>query len=352
MTLLNRLGLAALVLPFLGAAPSPALAQDTQAEWLKRPAARDLMAVWPRAAMKSGKGGKALIGCVVTVQGAVRDCQIISESPAGAGFGGAGLVLSAQFLLKPATHNGTPVEGYARIPIEFPDLPAPTGSYLPESAIGGGKPIRVISGVPWLQAPSFSDVLATYPAKAREAKVSGRVALDCIFDKSGAIGRCVTLQEEPGFSGFAGAARRLAPRFLGPLVDGKGQSLAGAHVQIPFTFAAESLSVGTPIIGKPQWTALPSSADLMAAYPKEALKAGVLKARVVLSCTVTERGAVSDCKVDSEDPPGHGIGAATVGLTAPIRLSIWSPEGLPTVGGSVRLPIRYEFAAKPQPPKP
>lgn len=329
-----------------------AWSQDVPPSWLKRPSAQDLMGVWPTAAMKSGRGGKALISCTVTVQGALRDCKVVEETPAGSGFGGAAVTLSAQLLMKPGLRNGQPVEGNVRIPIVWPDMPVRTGSHMKRGEQADDfRPDRVVSGVRWVQAPAFSDVLAAYPEKARAEKASGRATLDCVFTKVGTLSRCDILQETPGAYAFGAAARRsLVPKFVGPTTDGKGGSLAGAHVQLPFVFAAEALSAPVPIIGRPQWAALPNGGDLMAVYPREAAAAGVLKARVVLSCKVVAEGALSDCAVESEDPAGHGIGKATLTLAPSFRLSVWTPEGLPSIGGTVRVPIRYDITDKDPPP--
>lgn len=353
MTFSKRLGLAPLILAALVAAPLSASAQDVGADWLKKPTQGDLVAVWPTQAMKKGKGGKALIACIVTAQGGLRDCRAVEESPLGAGFGAAGVTISAQFLMRPATHDGKPIESQVRIPLHWPDMPVRTGSYLnrreaPEDL----RPDKVVSNVRWKHAPSFRDVLANYPEKARAAQVSGRATLDCVFNRDGGLSRCDVLQEFPKSQGFGSAARKLSPMFVGPTTDNSGASLAGVHVQLPFVFAAESLASAAPLIGRPQWASLPTGDDLVAAYPKDALKAGVMKARVVLSCTVVADGALSDCKVDSEDPAGYGMGKATLQLVPAFRLGIWTPEGLPSLGGVVRVPIRYDFSAELPPAKP
>lgn len=344
MARLKGLGFACLALLSLGPR-SEALAQTRDADWLRKPNMQDLMGVWPTGAMKSGRGGKARIDCTVTVQGTLRNCTVLSEKPAGEGFGAAGLALASQFVMKPALRDGKPVEGPVTIPIEWPDMRAGSLTRL-GNPDADGITNRVVSNVPWSQAPSVDDVIAAYPPKARAAKVGGRATLDCTLTKTGTLSRCNVLQEEPNAYGFSAAARQLVPKFVGPTTDGKGAALAGAHVQLPFVFAAESLSAAARVIGRPQWAALPTGDDLMAAYPRDAAKAGVLKARVVLKCDVIADGALSDCAVESEDPAGYGVGKATMALAPTFRLGIWTPEGLPAIGGSVRIPIRYDITDK------
>lgn len=53
-------------------------------------------------------------------------------------------------------------------------------------------------------------------------------------------------------------------------------------------------------------------------------------------------GSVSDCKVVTEDPAGQGVGQAALSLAPHFRLTTWTAEGLPTVGGTINIPLRYE----------
>ncbi len=83
---------------------------DVRPDWLKRPDAADVLAVWPSAAWIKGLGGRAVISCRVTLQGALADCSVNREEPVGAGFGAAAIALSPQFLMKPGIRDGKPVE--------------------------------------------------------------------------------------------------------------------------------------------------------------------------------------------------------------------------------------------------
>lgn len=317
--------------------------KETEADWLKQPTQEQLFGVWPNEAMRNGINGKALIACTVTVQGALRDCSVVEESPAGMSFGVAAIALTPQFLMKPATRDGKPVESGIRMPINF------TG--LRETSVGTrlkGNPAAamsrtVIPNVPWAEAPAYSDVAAAYPAKARASGLGGRTTLKCMFKAEGRLGGCSTLTEEPTGQGFAAAARTLIPLFLGPAEFSNGKSTYGAIAQVPFVFAPEMLDPDKRLVGTPKWAVLPTGDTMLAGYPPKALDAGVKSARVVMGCTAGAGGKLEACQITSEEPAGLGFAAAGMELSRSFRVEPWTADGLPIVGGRIRVPIRYQL---------
>lgn len=330
----------------LGAAAmaSSALAADAivHATWLTRPRAEDLLGVWPAEALKRGLGGRAVLSCTVTTTGALVECQVASESPPGAGFGQAAIALTPQLLMSPATRNGVPfAEAGVKISINFSGAGPETGSRIGGQMSLAPIPVRAISDVPWIDAPTYDQVAAVYPEKARQKAVAGHVVMSCVFKADGHLTGCSTVREEPDGYGFSSAARSLVGAFSAPTTV-RGQSVRAATLQLPVSFEPKMLDPARPMVGKPQWTVLPEPSDFQAGYPKAALAANVLKGRAVLSCVVAAQGALSDCAVSSEEPAGLGFGAAASALAPTFRLGIWTPDGLPTVGARIKAPIRYE----------
>lgn len=194
---------------------------------------------------------------------------------------------------------------------------------------------------PWFKAPSFADFAAAYPEGPKAAKVVGRVELDCPFLASGQLGKCDVLSERPAGQGFGAAARKVAQGFVGPTQLSNGRTIAGSHTNLVINFAPDMLDQAK--VAQPLWTALPTPAQFQSAFPDAASKAGVLKAKVVMSCVVAADGGLTGCGVASEDPPGYGFGAATLPLAPTFRVKLWGTDGRPVVGGTVRVPIRYDL---------
>ena len=328
-------------------AGSAAQAGETAAEWRKKPTAEQLFAVWPTEALKKGIDGKAEIRCLISVHGALYDCRVESEQPEGMGFGAAAIALTPQFLMKPATRDGKPVVSGVQIPISFsgPSQKV-TGSHMP----GGGMPLmtrRVVSNLVWDQAPNYVDVAAAYPAKARTAGAAGRVTLRCTLKEDGRLTSCSTLTEEPPRMGFGAAAKALLPKFKGPTQLSDGKSIAGTLTQVPFVFAPDMLDPDKRVVGKASWAVLPSGDAMSAGYPRKALDAGVEQARVTMSCVTGAGGDLEGCAVTKEDPAGLGFAEAALALSESFRIRPWTDDGLPTIGGTIVVPIRYQAPKEP-----
>jgi TonB family protein len=323
-------------------APKP----DKDTNWLRRPTPEDLLVVWPKEAWRSGLGGIARINCVVTSQGRLQDCFVEAESPPGAHFGSAALLLSAQFAFRPATKDGHPVRTGARIPVNFV---LPDGQRAGPQSLPFGSRSIVSAAIAWTDAPSISDVASAYPKVAKAAKVGGQVTLDCVIQKDRHLHNCHTLLEAPRGKEFASAALKLSEKFVAPEAVQSTPS-AGMDVQVPIAFDPQMVASPSPILGKPQWAALPDVADVQSAFANVKAPAGTV--RIVLGCRVQGGGTLGECRVVSEQPSGFGLGPAALALAAKARLTTWSSEGLPTVGAEVNVPIRYEQSSAAPAPVP
>lgn len=327
---------------------------DRDVEWLKPPQRQQILAVVPLEAHRLGKGGRARLECQVSVQGALYDCRVASETPEGLGFGRAAVSLTPHLLMKPAIRNGSPVVSGVSFDVNFPTPEIETGSHIPGArARLDLKPDMVRSVVAWEAAPTYGDVVAAYPAKARAKGVGGRSSVECRFAPDGALTACRSYAEEPRGLGFRQAAVELARGFRAPQTDPSGRRLAGDYTTLSFVFAPEMLQDGRQVIGKPLWTALPSSEDFKVHYPKAASDAGVGQASILMQCRIGPSGALEGCQVERETPGGLGFGEAALALAPRFRTALWTSEGLPVVGGAIKIPLRYDVTlAGPSPAGP
>lgn len=312
-------------------------------DWLRKPSPEDYLGVWPKAALARGTGGRASIDCVATVQGALRDCLVVDEFPASSGFGNAAITLAPQLTMNPATVDGQAVPSQVRIPFAW----AGSGTLL-------GAPIgsrRVApDNMAWAAAPSFDDVRAAYPAKARVLRVAGRVSLSCVLTELGRLNRCEIASSSAKGMGFEGAAKDLAKLFRFPINSAEEAKLAKSFdVHLAVTFDPTLLDGGEATAGKPAWVSIPKTQDLVSAFGDTKLTG---TGRVQLRCLVREGGYVESCEVAREEPTSAGLGAAALKLAPLFRLTAWSIEGLPVTGGHVVIPIRYEPTVSAVQPRP
>lgn len=98
------------------------------------------------------------------------------------------------------------------------------------------------------------------------------------------------------------------------------------------------------IVHREDWLRIPTMREFKRVYPRDALRQGI-GARVVLDCTVTAAGKLTDCAVSSETPQGYGFGAAALQLAPKFRMPRFK-DGQSVAGGAMRLPIVFKPPAE------
>lgn len=94
--------------------PGPPVITDP--DWVRKPTSEALMRAYPERAIQANVTGSATLSCTVRVNGTLTDCQVLSETPGGYGFGRAATRLSRDFRMSPRTVDGQAVGG-ARVTV-------------------------------------------------------------------------------------------------------------------------------------------------------------------------------------------------------------------------------------------
>ncbi|MET0337800.1 MAG: TonB family protein [Caulobacter sp.] len=112
--------LAPLAVAALVTTPAASPAVVVNPDWELKPSGDQLADAYPPIAQFFEINGRATVSCRVDAKGMLFDCSVVAASPPDLGFGQAALSLTDQFLMRPKTVNGQPVEsGTVRIPINF-----------------------------------------------------------------------------------------------------------------------------------------------------------------------------------------------------------------------------------------
>jgi TonB family protein len=328
------------------AAPVIVIAQgapyDVAPNWLRQPTNAEVEAVKPTAAIKEGLDGRVVLKCLVTVQGALTNCSVDHENPPGKGFGAAALTLTTSFQMRPAMKAGKPVEAWVMVPINMSGSGArPTDSFIRGQTTAGMR--KVIRYAPWTTMPTFDQIAAAYPAKAKAAGRTGRAVEHCRFAKDGTFASCTTSQEEPVGFGFGAAARQLVANFRAPDAIPNLGPVKDVEIDIPFTFSADLLAGKQAPMTRPAWIAEPDEAAMRLAFPAKAMAANVGKGSAILACTIGPQGGLADCAVTKEEPQALGFGEAALDAARFYRVRRWTDEGLPTLGQSIRIAVGYDL---------
>lgn len=101
--------------------------------------------------------------------------------------------------------------------------------------------------------------------------------------------------------------------------------------------------IATPAVAQevpPDWIKQPTSDELKSVWPRKALEQG-RGGKASLKCTLTARGLIEGCSVESEDPPGQGFGEAALLLVPSFVIKPAMKDGKP-VDTAMRIPFDFK----------
>ena len=90
-------------------------------------------------------------------------------------------------------------------------------------------------------------------------------------------------------------------------------------------------------------TRLPSREDLVRVFPARA-SAEKRDGKAMMSCRVLQDGALADCRVISEIPPGYGFGQAAIALASKFKAKPATLDGQPLGGAEIRFALDFDPA--------
>jgi Gram-negative bacterial TonB protein C-terminal len=191
----------------------------------------------------------------------------------------------------------------------------------------------------WDRAPGQDDWARAYPSHAAQAGISGAVKMKCAATSAGLLSDCAVIQETPTGEGFGAAALSLATGMALKPTGGDGQPIAGRNLIVPVRFEAAMLRNPGSIIGNPDWLRKPTQEEAIQFFPANA---GEAPGHATIACVVSTRGLLENCRVNEENPPGHGFGGAALAMSSVFLMRPMTIDGLPVGGAAVIIPIRFE----------
>ncbi|WP_397402123.1 hypothetical protein [Phenylobacterium sp.] len=173
---------------------APAFAQSApEPMWSRTPSPSQVLEAYPAEA-RDLSGGLAKIKCLPSPAGNLINCTVVSEDPAGVGFGRAAVTLAAGFRLTRKAAKQNP-EGIV-LPIRF-TRPEPAPPWR-EAKFKSSRDYRELG----VAGPY-------YPERAFRMGYGGEVILDCRVADSDLLRDCKTVDVRPQDYGFEEAVSRM-----------------------------------------------------------------------------------------------------------------------------------------------
>jgi TonB family protein len=232
-------------------APAPAIAASHPAAPAPPAPPDPSAAFYPAAARAAGVEGQATLRCSRTEHLGLVRCSLVSETPAGQGFGAAALAMAA---LSPDNPK-----------VDMPELKTAASADLvlrftlhpPRVAPDITLMAHVASPPRILTKPTDAQIKAAYPVRALSDQVAGGAIITCIVSEQGVLAACRVGREVPDGYGFGQAAVDLAQDFKMAPAQVDGEPVGGAPINIAVPFRTDDPSAPLSLDTKPATPAPP-----------------------------------------------------------------------------------------------
>lgn len=166
--------------------------------WAQTPSPNDLSALYPEAAIVGGVEGEATLHCRRLPDGALGDCSVAAESPAGFGFGKAALAVAPALRMSPDCKPKT-----VTLPIHF-SMPVKLRTQAPRRAAVFQTPTGAYA--------SLAPAGPYWPERALRLGAGGLVVMECKVAADLRLQACRLVGEEPEEVDFGRATLKMAQR--------------------------------------------------------------------------------------------------------------------------------------------
>ncbi len=195
----------------------------TEPPWAAAPGWSQAAAAWPRRAGGVAEGF-ANLRCGLDGDGVPTACKLLSQAPAGGGFGDAAQGLAKHFRLAFSEADRPTLKTLVvDIPFHFVN-PARADQ-------------RKLGSPRWVRTLSPAGMATLYPAGARQAGVmTGKASVRCTATANGELTGCAVTRDDPTGAGFGPAALEAAKAMrMNPWTQ-DGQPADGLPLTLPIRF--------------------------------------------------------------------------------------------------------------------
>lgn len=193
------------------------------APWIAAPSVADMAAAYPKSAIGKVASAHVIMRCQIRSDGALRDCESISELPQNQGFAHAAGALTKQFRL-PVAPGEKISDLLVDVPFDFRD-PSQTA-----------PPVEIHDPI-WIQQIKADAIPKLFPEAAIKAGYKvGRASVECAVAADGTLTGCATVTEDPAGYGFGEAALVVAGVMRMSPWTKQGAPAEGARIVLPIKF--------------------------------------------------------------------------------------------------------------------